>query len=221
MRRGADDPVPFEHGELGGPIGAEAHAVDQNAGVVDLGSREQIVERAAEHPLGGGADLEGRLTGSRTVHGEIAHPMFEKLIVGLGDGFLPAVESADREHDRHRPSCVLRQAQIADDLLAFEGDRDPFEWRVQQGRVPQIGVDSHVIGALLAVGVRDRPLPEIEQPPRLDQKPIGLGTRCRLSRALEIGLCDRTDAAAHSSRSRVRSWSNASCRSDGSSPIMG
>src|SRR5208337_120476 len=94
LRDGADDPILLEHGELHGPVTAEAHPAHENPALVDLRTGLKVIERPAEHPLGIDADLDGRLTGSRSVDREVADAVRENLVVRFGDGLLAAVEAA-------------------------------------------------------------------------------------------------------------------------------
>src|SRR5439155_26730924 len=139
-----------------GPVPAPGSAVDDDALRVDVVARGDVVEHAREFALGARHDLAyGRLTGARHVEGEVGDAVVEVGVVPERGVFLAAVEATDGEHERGRAD-VDGQAQVADDLLAFEGNAHDLDRRVGDLRVSGEGLERLFIRLHLSGGVFQR-----------------------------------------------------------------
>ena len=81
--------------------------------------------------------------------------MVEVGVVAEGSVFFAAVEAPDGEHDRGGAD-VDGQTQVADDLLAFEGNAHNLDRRVRNLRVGGEGFERLIVGFHLARGVLQR-----------------------------------------------------------------
>src|SRR5207249_483424 len=121
--------------EARGPVPAPRAAVDDDALRVEIAARGDVVEDAREFALGAGHDLAyGRLPRSRHIEGEVGDAVVEVGVVPERGVFLAAVQAPDGEHERGGADAD-GQAQVADDLLAFEGNTHYLDRRVRDLRV--------------------------------------------------------------------------------------
>ena len=93
LRDRADQTLGFGVRELRRPVGAKTLAMHEDAVLVDLAARGEIVEHARIDLVGGLIRLARRLSGAGTVDGEESDAFGNGGRIGLGDGFLAAVET--------------------------------------------------------------------------------------------------------------------------------
>ena len=163
-----------DDGHLCSPIGSPAYAVHGNAGLVDFRAGGKVVEDREEHAFRCGAGLDGRLTGARAIDGEVADAEGKDGGETFRQVFLAAVEAVYGEHQGHRTCGSFGQAQVADDLLAFEGDVDDFKRWIHEARMGEIGVDSLLIGDLLSGRSRRGPAAKGVKPPGANEVGVRL-----------------------------------------------
>ena len=101
-----------------------------DAVLVDLWPRLRVVDHFREHAVGGLADFDWSLSGARAVDREISDAEGKNRAETFGQIFFAAIEAVDRDHQRHRAFGIFRQAQVADDLFAFERNAHDFERRI-------------------------------------------------------------------------------------------
>src|SRR5579859_2186862 len=164
----------FDDGKFSGPVGAEALAVDADAGFIHFGARLQVVDDFGEHAVGGFAGLDGRLAGARRIHADVADAGVQDYAKIFGQIFLAAVEAADGNDHWHGTFGIFGEAQVADDFGAFEGYADDLEGRVHHFRVGQEGFERFGVGALFAGGSGDRPASKGVEAPGADEILVGL-----------------------------------------------
>jgi hypothetical protein len=129
--------------------------------------------------------LIGAWPGAGTVDGEKSDAERKNRAEAFREIFFAAIESVDRNHQRHRALRILRQAQVADDLLALERNVHDFERRIEKLGVIEERFEGFLIRALLAGRRGNRPASERIKPPGADVIGVGFG-RDRISPATSL-----------------------------------
>src|SRR6266403_925462 len=158
----------LQNRQLRRPVRAETLAIHADSRFVHFRPRLQVIDHAREFAFRRFARFDRRLPRARRIKPDKTNPVWQDGAKIFGKIFLPAIESADRNHQRNGPFRIFRQPQITDDLRTFKRNAHHFERRIHQSRVGEKCFQRLRIRALLAGRRRHRPAPERIQSPRFD-----------------------------------------------------
>src|SRR5439155_4695966 len=144
----------FNMGQLGGPIPAKAGTDHRDSVRIDFAPLQHIVESGTMDLMGIGRCEHGALARPRTVEHQTTPSFFDESFRKGVALFFPIVD-ATPVHDERRVS-FLRQAQMADDLFAIEGNGNALEWDIEIARCREMHLAGFEIGVLFTGGAGER-----------------------------------------------------------------
>src|SRR4029450_13316775 len=138
----------FDMGQLGGPITAEAGADHRDSVRFDFAPLQHIVESGDMNLMGLGGCNHGTLTCPWAVEHQATPSFFDKPFREGVALFFPIVD-ATPVHDERR-GIFLRQAEMADDLFAIEGNGNAFKRDIEIARCGEMHLAGFQVGVLFA-----------------------------------------------------------------------
>src|SRR5882724_7523034 len=156
----------FHNRKLRCPVRSPAYAVNGDAGLVDFMTGFDVVDHPREHAVGGLADLDGSLACAGAIDGEVAHPKGQNAREILRKIFLAAIEAIDGKDDGNGSGRIFRQAQVAGDSFAFEGNVYHLERWIEKLGVREESFNSFRVRLFLSGRRGHGPAAEGIEPPR-------------------------------------------------------
>ena len=175
LRAAAAQPGVLDDRHLRRPIRSPAHAVHRDTVPVDFRPRLCVINHLRQQAIGRFTHLDRILPGARTIDRKNSNSERQNRTEAFSQVFLAAIQAVHRDHQRDRSFRILRQAQVADDFLAFKRNVNDFQRWIVETRMCQKCLDGFFVGALLTRRRRNGPASEGVKSPRADVIGVRLG----------------------------------------------